>query len=66
MEHEVYLGLWNGRSDKIRMAWKWADRFGETRYSITALDMQGPRAGLIDEIDEEIFEKFKIISVRMF
>lgn len=65
-EHEVYLGLWNGRSDKIRMAWKWADRFGETRYSITALDMQGTRAGLIDEIDEEIFEKFKIISVRMF
>lgn len=65
-DSEVYLGLWNGHSENVRMAWKWIDSSGEARYSVTRLDMNGTRSGMIDEIDKEIFEKFKGISVRMF
>ncbi|MEH2954806.1 hypothetical protein VV089_17745 [Candidatus Merdisoma sp. JLR.KK011] len=48
------------------MVWKWIDSSGESRYSVARLDMNGTRSGMIDEIDKEVFEKFKGISVRMF
>lgn len=65
-DSEVYLGLWNGHSENVRMAWKWIDSSGEAGYSVARLDMNGTRSGMIDEIDKEVFEKFKGISVRMF
>lgn len=65
-DSEVYLGLWNGRSETVEMTYKWIDSSGEARYSVARLYMDGTRSGMIDEIDKEVFEKFKGISVRMF
>ena len=62
---EVYLGLWNGYSEETRMMYKMTQSDGTCRYYDAILGLDGGRCGSINETTEDVYERFKMISVKM-
>ena len=64
-ETEVYLGLWNGYSKEVRMMYAMKAKDGNTYYYMVHIGLDGSIRGYINQYTEEIYERFKMISVKM-
>lgn len=64
-ETEVYLGLWNGYSQEIRLMYKMKSNKGNTNYYMTEIGLDGSVRGYINEATKDVYERFKQISIKM-
>ena len=64
-DSEVYLGLWNGYSNSVRMMYKVLEQDGENHYYSTEMNLDGQRCNFINEVSEERYERFQLIAVQM-
>ena len=64
-DSEVYLGLWNGYSNSVRMMYKVLEQDGENHYYSTEMNLDGQRCNFINEVSEERYKRFQLIAVQM-
>ena len=64
-DSEVYLGLWNGYSNRVRMMYKVLEQDGENHYYSTEMNLDGQRCNFINEVSEERYKRFQLIAVQM-
>ena len=62
---EVCLGLWNGYSEEIRMMYKIIKSNSDIYYYDTVIGLDGGRNESINETTKDVYERFKLISVKM-
>lgn len=62
---EIYLGLWNGYSNRVRMMYRTLGSDEKIHYYSTEMNLDGQRCNFVNEVTEEIYERFKLISVKM-
>ena len=61
----MYLGLWNGYSQEIRLMYKMKSNKGNTNYYMTEIGLDGSVRGYINEATKDVYERFKQISIKM-
>lgn len=64
-ETEVYLGLWNGYSQETRIMYKIETNNGGTNYYMAEIGLDGTRRGYINITTKDVYERFKLIAVKM-
>ena len=62
---EIYLGLWNGYSNRVRLMYRTLGSDEKIHYYSTEMNLDGQRCNFVNEVTEEIYERFKLISVKM-
>lgn len=57
--------MWNGYSNRVRLMYRTLGSDEKIHYYSTEMNLDGQRCNFVNEVTEEIYERFKLISVKM-